>query len=184
MHTTTLQDPQAVAQRLLVLAAVSGVAFGLDRAEIVAWLENESLWPAVSPEEAGFLKSLDAPPKDSIAFSWQVEAVHILGWALRLRENLEPPTAEVSVGDILEQIPGPGDSVAEFVESCVLRPAAEIQATADEYFDIHARCRASQLQEQPERHGHNIEVVQERHRALNWLIRYEDAEWDHVATDT
>jgi hypothetical protein len=27
-------------------------------------------------------------------------------------------------------------------------------------------------------------VIQERHHALNWLVRFEDAEWDDVDTPT
>jgi hypothetical protein len=27
-------------------------------------------------------------------------------------------------------------------------------------------------------------IIRERHRALNWLIRYLDQDWDEVTTDT
>jgi hypothetical protein len=30
----------------------------------------------------------------------------------------------------------------------------------------------------------NEEIIGERHRALNWLIRYMDQEWDEITTDT
>ena len=184
MHPAALRSPHSVARRLLALAAVSGVASGLDREEILFWLKHEFLWPAVLPTEERFLTSLSPSPKDSIAFSWRMEAVYVLGWALRLRDDLEPPTAEASIGSVLEQMPGPGDAVAGFVESCALRPAGEIQAAVEAYFDAHASCCACKSRGQPERHGYDIEVVQERHRALNWLVQYEHAEWDHVATDT
>ncbi|MGE5701315.1 MAG: DUF4272 domain-containing protein [Clostridia bacterium] len=32
--------------------------------------------------------------------------------------------------------------------------------------------------------GLNDEIVLERHRALNWVICYMDADWDDVRTDT
>jgi len=32
--------------------------------------------------------------------------------------------------------------------------------------------------------GLGEDVIVERHHALNWLIRYEDEEWDRVGTDT
>lgn len=30
----------------------------------------------------------------------------------------------------------------------------------------------------------NEEIIRERHRALNWLIRYLNQDWDDVSTDT
>ena len=30
----------------------------------------------------------------------------------------------------------------------------------------------------------NEEIIVERHRALNWLIRYMNQDWDDVTTDT
>ncbi len=179
-----LRTAPDAARRLLVLAAVSGVAAGLERETIVAWLQRESLWRAASPAERRFLADPRPSERDIIHFSWQMEAVYVLGWALGLVAALGPPTDQATIGDILEQVPGPGDEVDGFVRTCALRPATEIGAATEFALDAHARCRAARSRGEPEKHGYDIEVAQERHRALNWLVRYENADWDDVGTDT
>jgi hypothetical protein len=179
-----LRTPEETARRLLVLAAVSGVAAGLDREAIVDWLRQEGLWSAASPAERRFLDNPQPAERDTVYFSWQMEAVYALGWALGLIPALDPPVEQASIGDILEQVPGPGDAVAGFLAARALRPAADIHAAAQAALDAHALCRAARRRGEPERHGYDIEVAQERHRALNWLTRYGDADWDDVATDT
>jgi hypothetical protein len=175
---------EETARRLLVLAAVSAVAAGLDREEIVFWLTQEDLWDAASPAEQRFLQAAQPSERDTIHFSWQMEAVYVMGWALALLPALDPPVEQAGISDILERIPGPGDRAEQFVASCTLRPAAEIHAAAGFALDAHARCRAARSRGERESNGYDIEVAQERHRALNWLIRYENADWDDVATDT
>lgn len=182
--TPALRTAEEAARRLLVLAAVSGVAAGLDRETILDWLRQEALWSAASPAEQRFLADAHPSERDTIHFSWQMEAVYALGWALRLIPAMDPPAEQASIGGILEQVPGPGDPAAGFVASCALRPAAEIHRATEAALDAHARCRAARRRGEPERNGYDIEVAQERHRALNWLTRYGDADWDDVATDT
>lgn len=179
-----LRSAPEAARRLLALAAVSGVAAGLDREEIVAWMRRESLWAAASPIERRFLADPRPSERDTIHFSWQMEAVYVLGWALRLVPALDPPREQAGIGDILEQVPGPGDEVEAFVRSCALRPAEEIHRAVDFAFDAHSRCRAARSRGEREPHGYDIEVAQERHRALNWLVRHDNADWDDVGTDT
>ena len=173
-----------VAERLIVVAAVSAVAADMDREEVSSWLKQQDLWRKASPAEMDFLTSEHPTGKATIYFSWQMEAVYVLGWALKLVTQLDLPKEQASIGDILEHMPGPGDRVTEFIASCSLRSASEIHQAAESAFNDHASCRRAKSVGEPESHGYDIEVVQERHRALNWLIVYENAEWDDVATDT
>jgi len=181
---TALRTPPEVAERLLLLAAVTAVAADVDRQEVLSWLRQEGLWTKATPAEKAFLAAEHPTEKSRIHFSWQMEAVYVLGWALNLIPAMTPPTTQASIGDILERVPGPGDRVGEFVASCKLRPATEIRAAAESALNAHAYCRQAKSAGKPEPHGYDIEVAQERHRALNWLIRYESADWDDVATDT
>lgn len=181
---TGLRTPAEAAERLLLLAAVSAVAADVDRDEVLSWLRQEGLWARATPAERAFLATEHPTEKARIHFSWQMEAVYVLGWALRLIGKLEPPKAQASIGDILERVPGPGDRVGEFFASCKLRPASDIRAAAEAAMNAHAYCRKAKSAGTLEPHGYDIEVAQERHRALNWLIRYGNADWDDVATDT
>jgi len=179
-----LRKSPEVAERLILVAAVSAVAADMDRKEVSSWLRQQGLWEKASPAERAFLAAEHPPTKTTIHFSWQMEAVYVLGWALKLAPRLDPPKEQASIGDILEQMPGPGDRVAEFIASCELRSAREIHRAAETALNDHALCRKAARAGEPEPHGYDIEVAQERHRALNWLIVYENAAWDDVATDT
>jgi hypothetical protein len=179
------RSAKEVAERLLVVASVCAVANDRSlRDSVVAWLKSESLWSTASPLEKSFLEARKAEAKDEIQHSWGAEAAYVLGWSLCLIPNLHPPTSQAATGVILDKIPAPGDSTKAFRSRAALRPTVEIHSAAEELYNAHAHCRAAKSQGRPERHGYDIEVAQERHRAVNWLIRYEDADWDHVATDT
>ena len=170
-----------------VVGVVSACAVSSDaslRESVLTWLKQEGLWSSASPAEKGFLEAEQAAPKQVIRHSWDEEAVYVLGWALGLVPSLQPPITQASTGGILEQIPAPGESVKSFLGEAKLRPAVELQAAAEDLFDAHSWCRAAKDHNRPERHGYDIEVAQERHRAANWLVCYENAEWDDVATDT
>lgn len=69
--------------------------------------------------------------------------------------------------------------------ACHLRPKAEILARADLLYRLHWAVRNAQYPQTAPPVGVNGGVVQEWHRAVNWVIRYNDEDnWDHVGTDT
>jgi Domain of unknown function (DUF4272) len=170
---------QEAAVRLLALAAVSGVAQGVDRSDVVAWLRQEGVWNHLSPCETEFLESASPAERDVIAFSWRMECVYVIGWALMLQDDLSAPSEQASIATILDHVPGPGEPVGEFIQLARLRELDLIQLAAIDYRDMHARAR------NPKGTAvHDIEVIQERHYALNWLLNTEGQEWDLVTTDT
>jgi len=175
---SAVRTPEEAAIRMLALVAVSGVAQGVDRTEVVDWLIREQLWDQLTPSEARFLEAPDPTERDVIAFSWRMECVYVLAWALKIHDTLRPPTEQASIGAILESVPAPGESTAEFIRRSHLRHAGTIRLVAEEYTDMHARARHTGGAA-----SRDIEVIQERHLALNWLIRYEELAWDHVTTD-
>jgi hypothetical protein len=163
---------------MLALVAVSAVAQGVDRTEVADWLVREHLWDQLTPSEALFLESQDPPESDLIAFSWRTECVYVLGWALRLQEALSPPTDQASIGALLDTVPALGEATAEFIRQAALRDESILHLATEQYTDMHARARHA-----PRAASWDIEVLQERHLALNWLVKYENAAWDDVTTD-
>jgi len=70
-----------------------------------------------------------------------------------------------------------------FIAKARPRPLSEILDMADLYYRLH--WAAIDLRLKGNRSpAVDEEIVQERHRALNWLIRYMNQEWDDVQTDT
>ncbi len=64
------------------------------------------------------------------------------------------------------------------------RAIAEVLDEADLIYRYHWAARDARLKGRQPPAGLNLDVIQERHKALNWLIDYDRAEWDDVTTDT
>ena len=174
-----------VAARLLVVACTTALAADRSgQAEIVAWLKAEDLWAVASPLEAAFLRAETVGPQADRDFSWGAEHVFVLAWALGLTDAALDPVRQAACGDVLNRIPAPGESTLDFRRTATLRSAKALTRAAEAMADAHASCRRARLHQQPALHGYDIEVAQERHRALNWLAGHEGADWDHVTTDT
>ncbi len=131
---------------------------------------------ALSPQEQAFLQ-LEAPGREECApFIWRYESLYLLEWALGLVDQLPYPDA-------------PADNaatVATLIEmrGPQLRPAAEILDALDLHYRLHWCIRQSRLKQGVEVAGLDADVVMERHRTLNWLVRFQHAGWDEVDTPT
>jgi hypothetical protein len=55
---------------------------------------------------------------------------------------------------------------------------------ANGYLEDHWKARDLQLHERSMPPGIDIEIVQERHHAINWITGYDGLPWDEVTTDT
>ena len=64
------------------------------------------------------------------------------------------------------------------------RPTAEILDQLDLHLRLHWLTTEARLGRRDAEPGVDPGVVLERHRALNWLVRFEDADWDDVDTPT
>jgi hypothetical protein len=65
-----------------------------------------------------------------------------------------------------------------------LRPAVEILDALDLHYRLHWLVRQARLDGKPLPAGVDAGVVSERHHALNWLTRFEEAGWDETDTPT
>ena len=80
--------------------------------------------------------------------------------------------------------PHAGSQRETFAADAVLRPASDILDALDLHYRLHWAVRQARLDNKPVPGGIEGGVVYERHYALNWLVRFEDAEWDAVETPT
>ena len=55
---------------------------------------------------------------------------------------------------------------------------------ANELMHLHWQARDARIHSKPTPPHVNIEIIQERHHAINWVIGYEGLPWDEVTTDT
>jgi len=194
---TNLREPAEVARRVVVLSAVTYRADGGDRDRALELIEREDLWPHVSPQEQDFLRAEESEPELAQKLLWRLEGLWVLVWALGDLDLPWPagfcdvPRLTMTVRDY--------EGRADFVERAALRPKSEIldalQLTLLQHWAIrdafiHRREIPADLDwsggapMMPVRGCPATGVVAERHHALNWLVRFGDADWDDVDTPT
>ena len=180
-----IRAAREVAVRALALFAPVGVALGAPRADVVRWLQEEKLWEELTPRENDFLSREGAPERLIVDYSWHSERLIVLLWALG-RIPLLPPSSQQCDTKVFQDIlpPYAEQSVADFVESARLRDDDELMHMGDELLDDHWKARDAELHGRPQLPDIDIEIVQERHHAINWVIGYDGLAWDDVTTDT
>jgi hypothetical protein len=182
-----LQSLEKVLGRTLALGAVVAVSFDAPSNELMAWLKASGLETALTAEEREFLSNEMRSEKQLKNMSWQSERLLVLLWALCKIEVLPGPHDQCSIGTLEELLPPYGDhSLEEFQKTARLRSEDELFDAAVTLQDFHAfaRQRSRDPSYKVSAPAVDIEVVQERHHAINWLVGYCGASWDQVTTDT
>lgn len=136
----------------------------------------------LTPNEAAFMGNPAPDEETAVELSWRFECVPVLEWALGLRDDLPYPdgTADVPLA-LLDLSP---EAMADLPAKVRLRPAAEILDALDLHYRAHWLVRQARIDNVAPPAGLAPGVVGERHHALNWLVHFEDAEWDQVDTPT
>jgi hypothetical protein len=179
------RGPKQIARRCLVLHAVVAAGHGRPRPALVAWLRREGLWPDVSPDEAALLLRRRAPGRQRLADAqWRAEALLALLWALGKVRRMPPPTDICDVRKLLAALPPLLGVTAGWLRGVARQRAALLQIENEKIYRIHWAVRDAELNGKPVPRGYHPGVVRERHHALNWLIGYDEQEWDDVTTDT
>ncbi len=143
-------------------------------ATIMEKLPKAALW--LSAQEQAFL-ALEAPTQQaSVQFMWRYECAYVMAWALGLVESLPYPAQACDAGEAVQGLTGKGAGK--------LRDEGEMLDALDLHYRLHWYIRQQRIKQQVEVAGVDAGVVMERHHALNWLVRFQHAEWDDVDTPT
>lgn len=183
---TSLRPPQEVARRMMSLTLVAIRAESVNNGEPIPVEEMRDRFPAVfdslTPAERSFIENQRPDQQDLIDHAWKYEAADTLRWALGRSEELAPATGICDVpataGDLVHNGP---DAILEAVS---LRPVEQILDQADLHLRLHWAIRQAGVDGVEPPAGLLPGVVQERRHALNWLMRFEGADWDDVTTPT
>lgn len=173
-----------VAVRTIVLHAVAAVGYGVEREPVNEWLQNQNLWPQVSPRELEFLLS-KKPRKlleqDRKGAQWLQEAQWALLWTIQKVSSLGLPTGTCNTIKMVDDImPALGGSTTTFIASATLRPEPELLAEDDRISRLYNAAQEASLQnELPEDLIYG--VLFQRRFAFQWLRGGDD--WDDVKTD-
>jgi hypothetical protein len=138
---------------------------------------------ALSPSEADFLRDPAPSNQDRVHFSWQSEAALPLFWMLGYVDALARPEVQNDPDPMVRLISG--QSFDALIAGARLRPQADMLDVLDLTYRYHWAAVDARINERDAPAGLNPDILMERHKALNWLVRYNaDASWDDVTTDT
>ncbi|QWT21090.1 DUF4272 domain-containing protein [Bacillus sp. NP157] len=136
----------------------------------------------LSTDELAFLEAAEPDDNAVNQFGWRYESLALLAWAAGIWPTLGGADAICDVatlsGTVLDTV------TPEWQRQARLRPAGEILDALDRIYRLHWATREAELGRREPVPGVIPGVVVERHHALNWLVRFEDADWDQVDTPT
>ena len=138
---------------------------------------------AVSSSEAAFLQSKSPTSQDLINATWRAEALLPLLWAIRRIQTLPMPDSLCDLPLVRSALPPFLGSTGDFVSRSTLRAEAEIMDAHEQTYHAHWAVRDALINGGRTLDLAKPEILEERHRALKWLI-FPDVKWDDVSTDT
>ena len=182
-----LRSGPEVAARCLALCACAVRAESLSADDEIPTAELRRRMPlafsAMSPAELAFVATERPERQAVIDLVWRYEALGALVWAIDLAETLSPPTSVCDVQALAHLVLAHNDADATaFVEGARLRPGGGILDTLDLTSRFHWAATEARVKATATPASLEPGVVIERYRALNWLTRFEDADWDDITT--
>lgn len=167
------------------LFAYVGVGLGAPRDEALAWLHEEGLWPELTSSERELFDTPEATKQQLTDASWKSESLMVLLWALNKFDDLPPSNEQCNTSLFQDYLPPFTDSsVEDFIGSATRRDDDTLLRKTDEILDLHWQARDARHRGQSKLANIDMEIIQERHHAINWVTGYEGLAWDEVTTDT
>jgi len=170
-----------VSERTLALAIAAVKGEANDQQLVDSLIERYSAKQLFTPAELAFITNTSPTKQQLVNFTWQYECVHVLLWSLGHIEKLQPPNQICDVPGDVSIIRGLGRE--KLSSTAHPRPLSEILDQADYYYHLHWAVIELRLNGKSSDKA-NEEIIDERHKALNWLIRYMGQDWDDITTDT
>jgi Domain of unknown function (DUF4272) len=177
------RDQKEVARKAVVLY---GLIFVANKAktseEIISYFKKYDLWKSVSPDERQYLENKIKTDNDNNPFTWRLENLNVLLWALEHFEKLSFPTTICDFSNY-QNLPNLDADPTVWIAKSKLRNTEDILNETDLIYRIHWATEDARINNKKIPGGLNPDVIMERHFALNWLTMYAD-DWDDITTDT
>jgi len=181
-----LRAPREVASRCLALFACVLRAESLASKKEIPVSELRRRMPlafdAMSPKERAFFGATPPADQDVVNHLWRYEALATLAWAVGLTGPLPSATTVCDVPALAKLMFAAND--AAFLDRARLGATRYLLDALDLHFRLHWATTDARIKGAAPPAGLEPSVVLERHYALNWLTRFEDADWDDVETPT
>lgn len=174
---------EVVDRALCVLAAIRLCTPDASAERVTGWLQRNGLHDKLSPQELALVEAGQPDPSQQIRFSWMNERLHVLCWALGQVPSLAGPTEPRAGEFVAGAFTAEGGLARDLVLAHTLvRSLDELRAAAALIGEQHRRVHDQALKNEPVA---DVEagIVQERYAAIQWLLCYEDLDWDDIAGD-
>ncbi len=182
-RTARFRDVSEVARKSVVLYGLIFVANKEKSSdEITAYFKKYGLWKDVSPDERTYLEKKDKTENDDNPFTWRLENLNVLLWALGHFDKLPFPTTLCDFSGY-QNLPDLDNDPNTWINKAKLRSTEDILNETDLIYRVHWATEEARIHNKKAPANLNEDVIMERHFALNLLTMYAD-EWDEITTDT
>lgn len=180
-----LRTIEELVQRMVALWIVGRTAQLRDGSHFRAYITEHEIESWLSAEERAFLFSDALDEENCIRFSGKLEALFFLAWCAGLVKHIEIPSDASSLKSVLHLFSDAMAAPDKLRAAIRMRSKNTVLDWADLLYRVHWAVRHASLIGKPTPANLNANAVQEWHRAVNWMIRYDDEDdWDRVGTDT
>lgn len=178
----TIRAKEEVVDRLIALTIVAAKALDAPSTQLQSFIQHFDAMPLLSAQEQQFILNTNAPKTVDAAFSWRIESVWLLLWALQLIPQLDDAEQECDVTIVFKMVLHA--TKEELLHRSTLRSNEEILAALDFTYRAHWAVKEALINSYATPAKIQASVIYERHYALNWLVHYMDQSWDDISTDT
>ena len=176
-----LRSPEDVLQRMIALWAVVGTAMVPGNRHFHRYIVGNRYQPWLSTRESRFLLKENPGEAQRILYSWQLEPLYFIAWCAGLIEHVGIPQGPSSLKDIVGLFPKDMTPPDRLKDAIRIRPVAEIMDQVDLVYRLDWGVRHVQPTGDGTAPALNAGVLQEWHRAANWMIRHKGQDdWDHI----
>lgn len=181
-----LRAPSAIAQRCLALFVCAVRAESLASGRPIPVDHMRSRMPLafahMSDGERAFMNEPAPSDTELPKYTWRYEAIAALLWALGETPALPFPDSICDVSQLSKSMLE--RDASSWIREAKRRPTNEILDALDMTFRLHWATTNARVRRLPPPVDVDPGVVLERHYALNWLVQFENADWDDVTTPT
>lgn len=180
--TVKIRSEEEVIDRAIALCYLEIKSEGAENELMESFDAKYRVKPKLSPLERQFAENENPTEQEMANANWRAESYHTLLWALSFIDTLQFPSEICNIGEDAGLLFSKTEQ--EFRDSAKLRSKDEILDQADLILRLNWACVNARVKNEQTPGELNASVVYERHYALNWLINYQNQDWDNVTTNT
>ena len=177
----TLRKEIEVIDRAYALMVIAAKGEGVTNEQLQRPIKEKNI-DKFTPKELEIMENEVLTDQQKSYATWRYESLYTMLWALGMSPDLKFPGEICDVQGIVATILKP--TREEFTQSCRFRSKNEILDQLDQIYRMNWACVDARINSQSVAGNINPSVIYERHYSLNWLIQYQDQEWDNVQTNT